>query len=381
MGELVDGIFNRSIISPASSLVSVPQFDRSWLYRPGTDHQTQNQGRALGEAVIIEVRRLVRLPYVLLNFRRNLPSDWRITLVHGPQNGGDIWATPMHELRGHIRTGSIRLMPLPSDKMLHIVKMRPPPNRTSLWHHFSQDSKANASARSIAAAVARVQGDHHRGQIYWYNQWFKQTSFWTSFEASYLLVFEVDAILCPQPTVPISYWIGRYAYVGVPWHRATGAGYFWCKLMGCCVGNSGLSLWNRDVLERLLTTKVMPMHDALVDLWIATGIQKVYEEGHLGGLHAVPRDEIATAFSLADPPEWYGGPDITPAGLHGVKYWPVTRAGMAHWDAPGPWCVPRSHVENMSHSEAERRCKQLLQKCPDIEAISVNVSLSGELHD
>ena len=123
------------------------------------------------------------------------------------------------------------------------------------------------------------------------------------------------------------------------------------------------------------------MHDALVDLWIATGIQKVYEEGHLGGLHAVPRDEIATAFSLADPPEWYGGPDITPAGLHGVKYWPVTRAGMAHWDAPGPWCVPRSHVENMSHSEAERRCKQLLQKCPDIEAISVNVSLSGELHD
>ena len=53
------------------------------------------------------------------------------------------------------------------------------------------------------------------------------SSFWRLFDGAYVLLFELDAALCPSPSRPIDSFKG-FALVGAPWQGSK----------GCC--NSGL---------------------------------------------------------------------------------------------------------------------------------------------
>ena len=57
-----------------------------------------------------------------------------------------------------------------------------------------------------------------------------------------MLLFELDAALCPSPSRPIDSFKG-FALVGAPWQGSK----------GCC--NSGLSLWHRASMLRLIAMR------------------------------------------------------------------------------------------------------------------------------
>ena len=100
-----------------------------------------------------------------------------------------------------------------------------------------------------------------------YNNWLKTLDFWSLWDAPYVLLFEADSVLCPQPTLPLSAWLsGQFAYVGAPWfpRAKAGAKEPWpeCHLgVPCCVGVSGLSLWDRDVVSALLRQQYVPVDE------------------------------------------------------------------------------------------------------------------------
>ena len=311
-------------------------------------------------ALIVEVRRLVRLPSILLNVRENLPElSWGVTLMHGPRNAEDLWLTTDRSLKRRIVNGEIRLVPLPAVYM--------------------------ASGSAL-------------GTREWFNRWARTSSFWlhASLETQHVMLFEADTVLCPQPSVPIEWWVGKYAYVGAPWREHLGAGMFWCHKMACCVGNSGLSLWNRELMRQLWTHHDWPDTDPsyrFLDLWASIRFQ---EQGALGKLNvsgasvpAVPSADVAAAFSweltagnliagvqahvawseLAVANEslrWRRTQSWVPVGVHGVK-----------WEKGHPWpacspLVPRT-------GRAHKRCVELLRSCPPIVQILANRSLDGEL--
>lgn len=237
--------------------------------------------RANGEAVIIEVRRLVRLPTTLLHFRELLPSHWRITLLHGPRNAADIWATNSRTLREHLRQQRVRLMPLPTQQMLVDAKATRTlrdqggalPNRAAFDLLLSRTLKSILSAEELKQVRSRYDKSfevaHDRGRR-WYNSFLQSTTFWELFSSENVLLFEADAVLCPRPTLPLDWWAGRFAYVGSPWFPRTGAGYFFCKYLTCCVGNSGFSLWHRPLIAGLLANGIIQAKPTrLVDIWIA----------------------------------------------------------------------------------------------------------------
>ena len=62
------------------------------------------------------------------------------------------------------------------------------------------------------------------------------------FDGAYVLLFELDAALCPSPSRPIDSFKG-FALVGAPWQGSK----------GCC--NSGLSLWHRASMLRLIAMR------------------------------------------------------------------------------------------------------------------------------
>ena len=67
------------------------------------------------------------------------------------------------------------------------------------------------------------------------------------------MIFQTDSALCESPSRPLSSFY-RYVFTGAPWRRHS----LWLCRQGRiprgyfrCVGNSGVSLWRRDVMERL----------------------------------------------------------------------------------------------------------------------------------
>ena len=343
-------------------------------------------GRASGEAVIVEVRRLRRLPSALLHFRELLPPHWGVTLIHGSQNAADIWMTTSRALKAHLQSGRVRLRPLPPRYMLndaervHASRAQGGelPNQATFDRQLSGPLKSNLSAARLAQLTALHETETrrvHKHARRWYNDWLQEADFWNMFESEHVLLFEADAVLCPQPTLPLDWWAGRYAYVGSPWYPMQGVGMWWCKAMPCCVGNSGLSLWHRPAIASLLTNRVVePVPGRLLDYWIAKEVQSAGAAGELpSGIGAVPPEELAGAFSVGEPPDhWYGAEEYTPFGMHGVHNWPQTRG-----QSRGPTCGVRS----VASAPAKRRCEMLLSRCPAIQAIVLNESLSGERYD
>lgn len=273
---------------------------------------------------MIEVRRLLRLPAVLLNFRKHLPRAWKIALIHGRTNRDFVLSSPA--LHHQLRSGGIQLRPLP-DALY---------NRTESF--FARSGKR------------------------WYNALLISREFWTFVSiAPHVLLFEVDSILCPAPTVPIEWWVGRYVIVGAPWHPRWGAGRFWCGSLACCVGNSGLSLWNRAVMADLWANKTLKSHGQFVDRWAALELQPL---GYLGKLPvpASPNTDLASAFSWEQPPEFtVDRTPWTPFGLHGVQH---------NWPHPSRWCGRASH--------GRQQCAAFVARCPGLLEVSTNASLDGE---
>ena len=300
------------------------------------------------EAVIIEVRRLRRLPAVVLNVRANLPaSSWRVTHLHGPLNAG---ALEVDRLFSYLAQGTVRALPIPVDALPSDV--------------------------------------HNRA---WANLWVTGSDqFWTLFDRPYLMLFESDTVLCPQPSVPIEWWIGRHAYVGAPWEPRSHAGYHWCRKLACCVGNSGLSLWNRELVLQLMRKNLMGLGlHHFIDHWATTNLQARPAQEYLGpGELAVPSTDVAAAFSweLAEMRNsariwetaaaanesltWRRTQSWVPVGVHGVK-------GGGEWARGGCSALSTGAAGRL----ARARCERLLRACPPVLEISANSSLDGEAGD
>ena len=160
-----------------------------------------------GDAVLREVRPLARIPVVLLNVRNTLPtSSWTVHFMHGPRNTNAVTASP--PLAAAIVSGGLRL------------------RRYTIGGREQDESL-----------------DRH---VHFNFQ--KTPEFWRAFAAPMLLLFEPDTVMCPQPHVPLLEF-SRYAFVGAPWGAyASGLLPAWCNNLEHCVGNSGFSLWRRDVI-------------------------------------------------------------------------------------------------------------------------------------
>ena len=213
--------------------------EQSKLPRPG--ERMEKGSPKVGDAVCVEIRRLRRLPSVLLNFREHLPSSWTVTLIHGPENEEIARMLPRHHLdlrKGGYETssGGIRLMKLPARAsrgmafwLWHASKMwrkySSLPVLTTEKELAAKLAASNASAtehQKAQAARLRAQQAYHAEARMWYNDFLKSPEFWNLFSAPNLLIFEVDTILCPQPSVPLEWWLGRFGYVGGPWNRKIG---------------------------------------------------------------------------------------------------------------------------------------------------------------
>ena len=403
-----------------------------------------------GDAVLVEARRLIRLPALLLHFRENLPDHWVLTLLHGPTNAPDALhgESDVSPLRRHVRSGGVVLRPLPTH--LHNAALKYScaqraravaaglANASDLCATPEEEAAAEATIVAARAgrrarrrmpgnfsAVVRMNKRHvieHSVARRWYNAWLQTLEFWTLFRKPYLLLLEADVVLCPNPTIPLDWWAGKFAYVGAPWFHDVGMGSFACKQLRCCVGNSGFSLWNRARMERCVGCSSLPTlpqrtgHPCshadptsmstcspilsvcvclparaprlvranlfppkrrphmLLDKWASSGLQKLAADGKLRGLPAVPNEELAGAFGCGEPPEyWRGSHEYTPVGLHGVSNWRTTRLG--DFSLPSDPVCPTNHSVP---SVARRRCLRLLRECPAIEAIVLNTSLGGE---
>lgn len=165
-----------------------------------------------GDAVLREVRPLARIPVVLLNVRGTLPtSSWTVHFVHGPRNTDKVTASP--PLAAAITSGALRLR-------RYTIGGREQDESLDRHVHFNYQ---------------------------------KTPEFWRAFSAPMLLLFEPDTVMCPQPHVPLQQFSG-YAFVGAPWGAyASGMLPAWCNNLEHCVGNSGFSLWRRDVIAEALS--------------------------------------------------------------------------------------------------------------------------------
>lgn len=175
----------------------------------------------VGDAVMVDVRDLGRNVLVLENFRTMLPLDWDVHFWHGPTNFRAVQNAPVLALA--IAAGNLRLRRL-------IFQGVPATRETFTLSHY----------QSLLTSV----------------------EFWQSFSRKHLLLFESDSVLCPSPSVPLSAF-GNTSFVGAPWTQGKELRWAelerahpppqWCFNLANCVGNSGFSLWRRDVVYPLLS--------------------------------------------------------------------------------------------------------------------------------
>ena len=170
----------------------------------------------LGDAVMLEMRALPRLSMTLLNVRANLPERaWRLNFWHGPSNHKTVNQT--EQLTQAVARGTLRPRPY-----YQILK--------ALGRPTSKGSQLDY----------RV-----------HDNFMKSTTFWAhpSLDRPLIILFEPDVVLCPsrQWSARLQDFYG-YAFVGAPWPNDN----HWCYDLDECVGNSGLSLWRRDVIAAVL---------------------------------------------------------------------------------------------------------------------------------
>ena len=174
-----------------------------------------------GDAVMVEVRENSRNIMVLSNFRSVLPSQWVVHFWHGPTNSEAVRAAP--RMASAIATGSLILR--------------------------------RVTVNGVPATAASFTLSN-------YQKLLSSVDFWSSFSRQHLLLFEADSVLCPSPSVPLSAFANT-SFVGAPWSQSKQVRWAelerafpppqWCFNLQRCVGNSGLSLWRRDIIEQVLS--------------------------------------------------------------------------------------------------------------------------------
>jgi hypothetical protein len=242
------------------------------------------------------------MPQVLMNFIRHLPPRWVTNVLHGRENG---YVRASSKLQPSISAGSLKFM-LIDDMGLGVSH-----------------------------------ADYKNGRE-WYNRMLARSAFWTVFSSPLLLLFEMDSALCSSPTRPLQSFSGAagYAFIGAPW-SAYKDGFFphQCRNLGSCVGNSGLSLWRRDIMQRVTALPFETQQDSIalylkthrgsaikpgkgadqawfdrmrrgqlnqtnyfehlhIDNWMSLLLQSLEAEGKLGATAAVPSQTIASRFSV-----------------------------------------------------------------------------------
>ena len=188
----------------------------------------------LGDAVMLEMRALPRLSMTLLNVRANLPErTWRLNFWHGPSNHKTVNQT--EQLTQAVARGTLRLRPY-----YQILK--------ALGRPTSKGSQLDY----------RV-----------HDNFMKSTTFWAhpSLDRPLIILFEPDVVLCPsrQWSARLQDFYG-YAFVGAPWPNDN----HWCYDLDECVGNSGLSLWRRDVMAAVLGARSLAEYGPLVADYFTT---------------------------------------------------------------------------------------------------------------
>lgn len=161
----------------------------------------------------------------------------------------------------------------------------------------------------------------------WYNYMLRTKAFWSMpvFTHPWLLLFEIDAVLCARPStapwqllVGDSSQFGRPAvYVGAPWAA------------GRRVGNSGLSLWHRPTMVEL-ADEMRAVGDSpryrmsMIDELVVDFLTHPLVNASLQ-LRPLPTPFEAMHFSVET---WYNQP--TAAGAHASTAW-ILSTPKASW--------------------------------------------------
>ena len=137
-----------------------------------------------GDAVCVETRNHPRLRAAVENVRAFLPTAWHITILHGPHNAA-------HARRELASVADVRLRALPGAA-------------TSIGRGAAGagGSTFGTAAANAEAAGYRDAADYGR-RTNWYNRMLATSSaFWRLFDAAHVLLFELDAALCPSHRRP-----------------------------------------------------------------------------------------------------------------------------------------------------------------------------------
>lgn len=251
----------------------------------------------LGDAVLIEPRQWQSLALTLLNVRAHLPASWTLHLFTVNTTWMDQAAAGAHQaLRRSIDLRHLLLHPLPK-RLLSV-----------------QAQQNHTTARGTAQRVFR-----DRAKLA-YNIFLASEEFWSIFNRRWLLLFEVDSVLCANPTWPLEHFI-RSEPSSVFW----GAPWKWNH--GMDVGNSGLSLWRRDVMQNLSAEfeKFARLHKGPAPFAIDGGLHVFLEAMTTKGKlafrqHALKEDAAMFSVETSYPKVSYntqtGSVLYTPFGVH-----------------------------------------------------------------
>jgi len=251
----------------------------------------------LGDAVLIEPRQWQSLALTLLNVRAHLPASWTLHLFTVNTTWMDQAAAGAHPaLRRSIDLRHLLLHPLPK----RLLSVQAPQNHTT--------------ARGTAQRAFR-----DRAKLA-YNIFLASEEFWSIFNRRWLLLFEVDSVLCANPTWPLEHFI-RSEPSSVFW----GAPWKWNH--GMDVGNSGLSLWRRDVMQNLSAEfeKFARLHKGPAPFAIDGGLHVFLEAMTTKGKlalrqHALKEDaamfSVETSYPKVSNNTQTGSVLYTPFGVH-----------------------------------------------------------------
>ena len=193
-------------------------------------------GRGMhGDAVLLELRSLPRLPDVIGSARAALSETWMVHFWHGPENHAGVRSSL--QLAPAIASGMLKLRSLL--EMLVASK--------ALTLHKGTVPNLNKMARPIDLFLRSL-------------DFFMAPSL----THQWLLLFQVDVAMCPNPTFPLAHFTEQ-TYIGAPWGANENGRYAsWCWNLEECVGNTGFSLWHRETMVTALSLPWEQQIDAVV---------------------------------------------------------------------------------------------------------------------
>ena len=174
-----------------------------------------------GDAVMLEPREMSRRPLVLLNFRAHLPANWPVHLMilEGVKRTQDALADFSPLLSTALLRGLLRVRALP---------------------------RKHPAVALLANATRPHAAKDKYSRVRWYNLYLAAPDFWQRFHSRWLLLFEMDSALCSKPNWQLERFLEQpFIFWGAPWSRHSAAAG---ESRGKPGGNSGLSLWRRDVI-------------------------------------------------------------------------------------------------------------------------------------